>query len=142
VEFMYAFRRAATALDPAAADITEDKRSPFCTREGLIDLARSVGLTAVDLTSIEVATDSWRPFTLGAGPAPGSCPWLLRQPCARSAAALEADLAGRCTAARRWLYSLQSAGIGGPCHKRLKVPFGTGLCRPIAAPRGGEGRRV
>ena len=67
MEFMYAFWSAATALDPAAADISEDKRSPFCTREGLIDLARSAGLTAVDLTSIEVATDYWRPFTLGAG---------------------------------------------------------------------------
>jgi hypothetical protein len=71
---MHAFWRAATALDAAAADLSEDKCFGFCTREGLIDLARSAGLTPVDLTSIEVATvfsnfeDYWRPFTLGAGP--------------------------------------------------------------------------
>ncbi len=53
---MHAFRSAATALDPAAADLSEDKRFVFWTREGLIDLARSAGLTRVDLTSIKVAT--------------------------------------------------------------------------------------
>jgi SAM-dependent methyltransferase len=79
VEFMHAFWRAASALDPAAADLTEDQRFPFCTRDGLIDLAKRAGLASVAFTSIEVATvfsdfeDYWRPFTLGAGPAPGYC---------------------------------------------------------------------
>jgi SAM-dependent methyltransferase len=113
VEFMHAFWRAATALDPSAVDLTEDKRFPFCTRQGLIDLARSAGLASVDLTAIEVATvfrdfeDYWRPFTLGAGPAPGYCASLA--PAARQALKqkLQEDLSPRgdgtiqCTA-RAW----------------------------------------
>jgi ubiquinone/menaquinone biosynthesis C-methylase UbiE len=79
VEFMRAFWTAATALDPAALELTEDRRFPFCTPQGLSDLAKSAGLTSVDCTSIEVASvfkdfeDYWHPFTLGAGPAPGYC---------------------------------------------------------------------
>ena len=79
VEFMRAFWTAATALDPAAEDLTEDKRFPYCTAEGLADLATKAGLNSVDHTAIEVSTlfkdfdDYWRPFTLGAGPAPGYC---------------------------------------------------------------------
>jgi hypothetical protein len=110
---MHAFWRAATALDPSAVDLTEDKRFPFCTRQGLIDLARSAGLASVDLTAIEVATvfrdfeDYWRPFTLGAGPAPGYCASLA--PAARQALKqkLQEDLSPRgdgtiqCTA-RAW----------------------------------------
>jgi ubiquinone/menaquinone biosynthesis C-methylase UbiE len=101
VEFMHAFWRAATALDPAAADLTEDKRFPFCTREGLIDLVRSAGLTSVDLTSIEVATvfgdfeDYWRPFTLGAGPAPGYCVSLAPEARQRLKQSLQEDLPAR-----------------------------------------------
>lgn len=79
VEFMHAFWRAATALDPNAVDLTEDKRFPFCTPDGLADLARRGGLASVDCTAIEMPTvfkdfqDYWHPFTLGAGPAPGYC---------------------------------------------------------------------
>ena len=79
VEFMRAFWNAATALDPDARDLTEDKRFPYCTAEGLADLAIKAGLNSVDHTAIEVPTvfkdfdDYWRPFTLGAGPAPGYC---------------------------------------------------------------------
>jgi SAM-dependent methyltransferase len=79
VEFMRAFWDAATALDPKALDLTEDRRFPFCTPDGLTDLAKKAGLAAVDCTPIETATvfkdfeDYWHPFTLGAGPAPGYC---------------------------------------------------------------------
>lgn len=79
VEFMQAFWTAATALDPGAQDLTEDRRFPFCTPDGLSGLMRGAGLTRVDCTPIEVPTvfhdfeDYWRPFTLGAGPAPGYC---------------------------------------------------------------------
>ena len=46
IEFMRAFWTAATALDPAAADLTEDKRFPFCTPDRLTHFARSAGLSA------------------------------------------------------------------------------------------------
>jgi SAM-dependent methyltransferase len=79
IELMNLFWKAAAALDPSARDLTEDKRFPFCTRDGLTDLAKSAGLASVECTPIEVPTvfrdfdDYWRPFTLGAGPAPGYC---------------------------------------------------------------------
>ncbi len=79
IEFMRAFWNAATALDAAALDLAEGRRFPFCTRDGLSDLARSAGLRSIEITAIEVPTiftdfeDYWRPFTLGAGPAPGYC---------------------------------------------------------------------
>lgn len=79
VEFMRAFWTAAKALDPAAADLTEDRRFPFCTPDGLTELAGNAGLVSVDCTKIEVPAvfkdfeDYWHPFTLGAGPAPGYC---------------------------------------------------------------------
>lgn len=79
VEFMRAFWTAAKALDPAAADLTEDRRFPFCTPDGLTELAGKAGLVSVDCTRIEVPAvfrdfeDYWHPFTLGAGPAPGYC---------------------------------------------------------------------
>jgi SAM-dependent methyltransferase len=79
VEFMRAFWRAAAELDPHARDLTEDRRFPFCTQDGLVDLARRAGLLDVEATKIEAAArfrdfeDLWHPFTLGAGPAPGYC---------------------------------------------------------------------
>jgi ubiquinone/menaquinone biosynthesis C-methylase UbiE len=79
MEFMRAFWTAAASLDSAAQDLTEDKRFPFCTPEGLTRLVKNAGLTAVECRSIEVPTvfrdfeDYWHPFTLGAGPAPGYC---------------------------------------------------------------------
>jgi SAM-dependent methyltransferase len=87
VEFMRAFWNAATPLDPAAHDLTEDRRFPFCTPEGLTDLAKGAGLTSITCTPIEVPTvfrdfdDYWHPFTLGAGPAPGYC--MKLEPAAR-----------------------------------------------------------
>jgi hypothetical protein len=79
VEFMREFWNAATALDHAALDLTEDRRFPFCTLNGLVELAKGAGLILVGCTSIEVPTvfrsfeEYWHPFTLGAGPAPGYC---------------------------------------------------------------------
>jgi SAM-dependent methyltransferase len=77
VEFIRAFWDAATALDPGALELTEDRRFPFCTPEGLTDLLKQVDLASPRYTAIEVPTvfkdfdDYWRPFTMGAGPAPG-----------------------------------------------------------------------
>jgi len=82
MEFMRAFWRAASELDPGAKDLAEDRRFPFCTPEGLTDLAREVGLHSIECQGIEVPTvfadfdDYWRPFTLGTGPAPGYCAGL------------------------------------------------------------------
>jgi len=79
MEFMRAFWTAAVVLDPAARDLTEDRRFPFCTPDGLTALTKAAGLTQVKCVPIEVPTvfrdfdDYWRPFTLGAGPAPGYC---------------------------------------------------------------------
>ena len=79
VEFMRAFWNAATALDRDALDLAEDRRFPYCTPDGLVDLAAKAGLTSVVCTPIEAPTrfkdfdDYWTPFTLGAGPAPGYC---------------------------------------------------------------------
>jgi hypothetical protein len=76
---MRAFWTAAVALDPAAGDLTEDRRFPFCTGEGLLEIIREAGLASPELTGLESPSvfrdfdDYWRPFTLGAGPAPGYC---------------------------------------------------------------------
>ena len=53
VEFMRAFWNAAAALDPGASDLAENKRFPYCTPDGLADLAKSAGLGPVECTAIE-----------------------------------------------------------------------------------------
>ncbi len=79
VGFMHAFWSAATTLDPAAQDLSESRRFPFCTRDALTGLAIAAGLTQVDCAAIETPTvfsdfdDLWHPFTFGVGPAPGYC---------------------------------------------------------------------
>jgi hypothetical protein len=79
LEFLRTFWQAATALDDGARDLTEDRRFPFCTPDGLISLAGDAGLADVQCTALEAATvftdfeDYWVPFTLGTGPAPGYC---------------------------------------------------------------------
>jgi hypothetical protein len=79
VEFIDAFWTAATVLDPSANELTEDRRFPFCTADGLTSLVRSAGLASVECSRIEMPSvfrdfdDYWHPFTLGAGPAPGYC---------------------------------------------------------------------
>jgi SAM-dependent methyltransferase len=98
MELMRAFWQAAAALDPGAADLTEDKRFPFCTPEGLSALAREAGLGAVESAAIEVPTvfrdfdDYWRPFTLGTGPAPGYCASLAADARERLKKKLQASL--------------------------------------------------
>jgi SAM-dependent methyltransferase len=79
LEFVSTFWTCAAALDPAALDLAEGRRFPFCTPDGLTALAAASGLASVDCIPLEVPTvfrdfeDYWRPFTLGAGPAPGYC---------------------------------------------------------------------
>ena len=98
VEFMRAFWTAAAALDANARDLSEDRRFPFCTPDGLTALATAAGLTSVACIPIEVPTvfkdfeDYWRPFTLGAGPAPGYCMSLDAEARQRLKEKLEADL--------------------------------------------------
>lgn len=85
IEFMRAFWTAAVALDPAARELTEDRRFPFCTRDGLLALVNEAGLAAPRIAAIESPSvfrdfdDYWTPFTLGAGPAPGYCANLSSQ---------------------------------------------------------------
>jgi SAM-dependent methyltransferase len=79
MEFMRAFWNAAISLDPGASGFAEGKRFPFCTPTGLTELVSNAGLRSVECKAIEIPTifsdfdDFWRPFTLGAGPAPGYC---------------------------------------------------------------------
>jgi SAM-dependent methyltransferase len=79
LEFLRAFWTAASELDPKAADLSEDQRFPFCQGQPLCDIAEASGLMDVAFDAIEAPTifrdfeDFWRPFTLGAGPAPGYC---------------------------------------------------------------------
>jgi ubiquinone/menaquinone biosynthesis C-methylase UbiE len=96
--FLRAFWKAATALDPNARDLTEDRRFPFCTPEALVELAESAGLSSVACTPIEAPAvfrdfdDFWLPFTLGAGPAPGYCVSLEPEARQRLEDKLRADL--------------------------------------------------
>ncbi len=101
VQFMQAFWDAATSLDPGARDLAEDRRFPFCTPQGLTELAAAAGLSAVTCEAIEVPTvfrdfdDYWQPFTLGAGPAPGYCMSLDTAGRERLRGTLEANLPRR-----------------------------------------------
>ncbi len=98
VEFMRAFWTAATALDTAARDLTEDKRFPFCTPGGLTALLADAGMTAIACHPLTAPTtfvnfeDFWHPFTLGAGPAPGYCAGLPPDHQQRLKASLSATL--------------------------------------------------
>lgn len=77
--FIDAFWTAAAEVDPAAAELNESARFPFCTRSGLRDLCSEAGLAQPEVAPIEIATvfpdfeAFWKPFTMGAGPAPGYC---------------------------------------------------------------------
>lgn len=71
------FWDAATALDPAAAELDEGHRFPLCRPEPLGRLWTDAGLDQVRVEAIEVPTvfadfdDYWQPFLGGQGPAPG-----------------------------------------------------------------------
>lgn len=75
--FLHAFWKTAAALDPGAEHLAETRRFPFCTPETLLEEARAAGMIEPRVEAIEVRSrfedfeDFWRPFTLGAGPAPG-----------------------------------------------------------------------
>jgi SAM-dependent methyltransferase len=98
VGFMRAFWTAAAALDPAAAELGEGYRFPFCTPEGLGQLVEDAGLSLSGGAAIEEEAlfrdfdDFWVPFTLGAGPAPGYCASLAPPARERLRQRLEADL--------------------------------------------------
>lgn len=96
--FVRAFWSAAITLDPAARDLTEDGRFPFCTPQGLMDLVSAAGFAGVECSAIEIPTvfrdfeDYWQPFTHGGGPAPGYCASLDAVARQRLRAKLDADL--------------------------------------------------
>jgi SAM-dependent methyltransferase len=70
------FWDAATAIDPAAADLDEARRFPLCHPEPLRSLWTDGGLTRVAVEAVDIPTvfgsfdDYWRPFLGGQGPAP------------------------------------------------------------------------
>ena len=67
---------AAAALDPAAAERDEGRRSAFCRPQQLRDLVERAGFGNVRVDPIDVPTlfrdfdDYWTPFLGGTGPAP------------------------------------------------------------------------
>lgn len=77
VGFVNAFWDAAVSFDPGAAEHLESKRFQFCTADVLVGELREAGLGDLQVDPIRIRVvfrdfeDFWRPFTLGAGPAPG-----------------------------------------------------------------------
>jgi SAM-dependent methyltransferase len=75
--FMRHFWDAATALDPAAAELDEGRRFSICRPEPLRALWADAGLSGVEVRPVDVPTaftdfdDFWQPFLGGQGPAPG-----------------------------------------------------------------------
>lgn len=80
--FIDAFWSAVAEVTPAASDLDEASRFPFCTPDGLTALCKDAGLQDVQTTTLETETvfpdfeAFWHPFTLGTGPAPGYCSTL------------------------------------------------------------------
>lgn len=76
MELMRHFWDAAAALDPAAKDLDEGRRSPLCQPGPLGDLFRGAGLENIEVRAIDVPTvfrdfdDYWLPFLGGQAPAP------------------------------------------------------------------------
>jgi SAM-dependent methyltransferase len=76
MELMRLFWDAAVELDPDAAEMDEGVRFPSCRPEALSAQFAEAGLTAVEVTAIDIPTrfadfdDYWRPFLGGQGPAP------------------------------------------------------------------------
>jgi SAM-dependent methyltransferase len=98
LEFLRAFWTHAAALDPKGVELAEARRFPFCTPEGLTMLATEAGLSDVTCSALETPTifpdfdDYWRPFTQGAGPAPGYVASLSEEARKRLRDRLEANL--------------------------------------------------
>lgn len=84
-----AFWSAAQDLEPEAADLDESRRFADCTRDGLTALCAAAGLDGAEIAVIDKTSEFadfdafWKPFTLGAGPAPGYC--QSRPPALRAA---------------------------------------------------------
>ena len=123
MEFMRAFWTAAAPSIPRARDLSEDRRFPFCTPDGLTELVTDAGLTRVECVPIEVPTvfrdfdDYWRPFTLGAGPAPGYCASLDG-----GAAASEGKAGGEPEARARTALSRSRRGPGRRRRRSAEAP--------------------
>jgi SAM-dependent methyltransferase len=98
VEFLRAFWTEAVALDPAAEALTEGRRFPFCAPGPLAAEIAAAGFREVEIVSLKAESrfagfdDYWRPFTLGAGPAPGYCASLPAEARDRLEARLRARL--------------------------------------------------
>lgn len=98
VEFIDAFWRAASAMDPGSLELAEGRRFSDCTEDALSALASEVWGVPVEATALDVPTrfrdfeDFWTPFTLGAGPAPGYCVSLASERRERLREKLERDL--------------------------------------------------
>jgi len=77
MEMLARFWSAAAEVDARAGGLDEACRFDFCTREGLLALATSAGLSDIAVGPVTIETpfadfaELWRPFTLGTGPAPG-----------------------------------------------------------------------
>ncbi|HEU5103525.1 MAG TPA: methyltransferase domain-containing protein [Roseiflexaceae bacterium] len=76
MQLMRHFWDAAVALNPQAAALDEGRRFPLCDPQALAELFHTVGLGAVEVRAIDIATnfqdfeDYWSPFLGGQGPAP------------------------------------------------------------------------
>jgi ubiquinone/menaquinone biosynthesis C-methylase UbiE len=76
MHLMNYFWNSAAELNPAAKDVHEANRFPFCEPGQLEDMFTDAGLTGVQSQPIVVPTvfrdfdDYWTPFTSGQGPAP------------------------------------------------------------------------
>ena len=136
MEFMRAFWTAASALDPARTGPHRGPALPVL-HAGRADrlAARTPAWRASTCAPIEVPTvfrdfdDFWRPFTLGAGPAPGYCASLDR----RGAAAPEGQAARQSLPRRRGrLDRAQGAGLGGEGGRRLRRAHAAGGMRSIS----------
>jgi len=79
MQLMRYFWDAAVALNPAAQDLDEGRRSPICKPAPLAALFEQVGLRDVEVRAIDVPTvfrdfdDYWSPFLGGQAPAPAYC---------------------------------------------------------------------
>lgn len=119
IGFIHAFWKAAVEIDPDAAKLGEGVRFPFCTREGLLALCQEAGWREVAIAPVEIETRFadfeafWRPFTLGAGPAPGYCMSLTEDHRARLKARLAERLGATgpiSLAARAWMVKASRRG--------------------------------
>jgi SAM-dependent methyltransferase len=77
MQFMRHFWNAAAAIDPAAYDLDEGRRFPFCQPDALRQLFEGAGLQVMETHPIDIHTDFknfddfWSPFLGGQGSAPG-----------------------------------------------------------------------